>query len=426
MRVFKFLIQLIILSLLITTCSKDENEVIVPDFSKNAFYINNNNEYILVDGLIANSGGEGFQGNYDYQIVLFSSGISFDTSYSFDEGFDGVGDAISIEITTDSWEGPKSGIYSTDNEEGKQKIEDIMCFINFHTENWLSSNLYYFPSATMELQKERDEYEITINASGIELNVYDDDEILNDNIQIIAHYKGVLSECDFITEDPSICKFDIDTIDFTFGIDYEHPEKYLVPGEESDLSDENLEIVQSAIGTPTANIDGIMQVCHWVNQNFTFNNAGGTMAGVNTVDELFEIKTFYGCHSLALIISSVLREFGIPSVMTETADVQWGYDFRDGIVDYYAGHVMTEVYIGNKWILLDNNCTYVSEYDCTNPFISMEYSNQGGLFVFAKGVDIWDYRDENDLLTDDKLLDFSNNIHCYEDLFYTVGYKWDY
>ena len=406
------------------TCSKNEDKEFVPDLTKNAFYINSN-EYLLSDGLVANSGGEGLQESYDYQIILFSSGISFDTVCSFDEGLNGIGNAISIEITTNSWDGPQPGTYSTDNEEGEQNIEELMCILNFNTETWGASNMYYFPSATMNLRKEGDEYEITINAIGVEFNIEDDDEIINDNIQMAAHYEGILLECDFITEDPSVCKFDVDTMDFTFGIDYDDPAKYLVSGEESDLSDDNLKIVRDAIGTPSANIDGIMQVCHWINQNFTFSNAGGAMAGENTIDELFEIRTFYGCHSQALIISSVLREFGFPAVMIETADVQWGYDFRAGTVDYFAGHVMSEVYVDNKWILLDNNCTYVSEYDCTNPFISMEYSNQGGLFVFAKGVDIWDYRGGNDLLTDEKLLDFSNNIHCYEDLFYTVDYEWD-
>lgn len=223
---------------------------------------------------------------------------------------------------------------------------------------------------------------------------------------------------------PDDCIINIDSIDFTFGIDYNHPGKYLVPGEQSDLSAENRELVQNAIGIPGPNIDGILQVCHWINQYFTFENAGGNMAGINTVDELFEAKTYYGCHSLALIVSSVLREFGIPTVMIETADIQWAYEYRSGSIEYFAGHVMSEVYINNKWILLDNNCTFVSDYDCANPYISVINQNEKGLFVFAKGVDVWDYRGNDNSFTYDKMIDFSNNIQCYEDLFYTVDYTW--
>jgi hypothetical protein len=46
--------------------------------------------------------------------------------------------------------------------------------------------MYYFSSATMNLQIEGDEYEITINAKGGEFN--EDDEIINDNVQMAAHY----------------------------------------------------------------------------------------------------------------------------------------------------------------------------------------------------------------------------------------------
>jgi len=224
--------------------------------------------------------------------------------------------------------------------------------------------------------------------------------------------------------DPSICPFDVDTMDFSFGIDYNHPENYLIPGEQSDLSAENFEIVQSAIGTPSNNVYGVKVVCDWINRNFTFDNAGGGMAGLNTVNELFEIKKFYGCHSLALIISSVLRGFGIPAVMIETVDVKWGYDYRNGFVDYFKGHVMSEVYINNKWILLDNNGTYVDEYDYTNPYITGKEPFTWGFLVFAKGVDIWDYQCGDDSLTDKALLDFTNNVDCYESLFYTEDYKW--
>jgi len=226
------------------------------------------------------------------------------------------------------------------------------------------------------------------------------------------------------TEISEECAFDIDTLDFSFGIDYEEPEKYLIPGEESDLSDSFLLEIQNTMGIPTNNIAGILLVCHWVNQNFIFENAGGAMIGINTVDELYKIKKFYGCHSLALIISSILREFGFPAVMIETTDVQWAYDFNEGSINYFAGHVMSEIFINGKWILLDNNCTYIANYDTMNPFISQMTEPNNGYFVFAKGIDIWDYNGHDESFTHDKMLDFSNNITCYEKLLYSVTYSW--
>ncbi len=148
------------------------------------------------------------------------------------------------------------------------------------------------------------------------------------------------------------------------------------------------------------------------------------MIGKNTVDELYEIKTFYGCHSLSLIISSVLREFGFPAVMIETANIQWGYDYNAGNVQYFKGHVMSEIFVENKWILLDNNCTYVEEYDPLNPFISAMNSPQDDYFVYAKGIDIWDYSGRDDSFTHDNMVFFSENIYCFEEMFNTVNYNW--
>ncbi len=220
------------------------------------------------------------------------------------------------------------------------------------------------------------------------------------------------------------CNIDIDTIDFSFEIDYTDTSRYLIPGEQSDLNNIYLEEIQNAIGTPGNNIDDILFVCYWVNQNFTFTNAGGNMIGKNTVDELYEIKTFYGCHSLALIISSILREFGFPAIMIETADVQWGYNYNAGTVEHFSGHVMSEIYVENKWILLDNNCTYVEEYDHTNPFIPSSNYSTDAYFVFAKGIDIWDYSSKDDSFTYDKMIFFSENIYCFEEMFNTVSYNW--
>ena len=224
------------------------------------------------------------------------------------------------------------------------------------------------------------------------------------------------------------CNLNMENFDYSFGIEYDNHEKYLVPGEQSDLNDTYLEEIRSVIGTPEQNIAGIKTVCHWFNQNFTFTNAGGSIIGKKTVDELYESKTFYGCHSAALVISSVLREFGFPAVMIETASIVWANKCNNGTDQGFVGHVMTEVYVSDKWILLDNNCTYVENYDWMNPFISTMdqdyFYYKQGLLTYAKGVDIWDYgvRDESD--THEKMINFANNIDCFKDLFNSVNYIW--
>ena len=148
------------------------------------------------------------------------------------------------------------------------------------------------------------------------------------------------------------------------------------------------------------------------------------MAGKVTVDQLFGIKTFYGCHSTALIISSILRKFGFPAIMIETADVHWGYSYNAGTAQNFSGHVMSEIHVENKWILLDNNCTYVEDYDPMNPFIPVINHPTNAYFVFAKGIDTWEYSAKVDSFTHKNLIFFSDNIYCFEKMFNTVHYSW--
>ena len=91
-------------------------------------------------------------------------------------------------------------------------------------------------------------------------------------------------------------------------------------------------------------------------------------------------------------------------------------------IQSFSGHVMTEVYVLEKWILLDNDGTFVEDYDCMNPFIST--MDDQGLFTYAKGKDIWDYgvREESD--THNLMINFSDNIGCFEDKFNSVIYEW--
>ena len=232
------------------------------------------------------------------------------------------------------------------------------------------------------------------------------------------------NEDDVISPQLAECTFSADTMDWSFGIEFDKPDLYLIPGEQSDLSDSNFFDLHNALGDIESNLYDIQKVCHWINQNFQFENAGGNMIGIPTVDELYAARVFYGCHSLSLIISSSLRSYGIPTVMIETAGVQWAYDYRDSKTSSFSGHVMTEVYVAGEWILLDNDCSAVEDYDPANPFISMQAWNPDDYFIYAKGRDTWEYSEKEDGFTHRKMEEFSEYVHCYEEMFFTVNYAW--
>jgi PKD domain/Transglutaminase-like superfamily len=224
------------------------------------------------------------------------------------------------------------------------------------------------------------------------------------------------------------CELDMENYDVTFGIDYESPNTYLLPGEQSDLNDSYIEQIRNVIGTPENSLDGAMSICHYVNQYFSYEDAGGAMIGELTANDLFQQKKFYGCHSQALIIGAILRKFGFPVVMVETACVQWAYEYAAGTTYMFAGHVMNEVFVEDKWMLFDNNCTYVENYDCKNPFMNMKDLNYHfylkGVYVIGKGYDTWDYGEGYDDFTHTKMVEFSDNILCFADYFYTTNYYW--
>ncbi len=221
------------------------------------------------------------------------------------------------------------------------------------------------------------------------------------------------------------CNLNMENYDFSFGIEYDKPEKYLIPGEQSDLEETYFEELTTIFGTTEKTISTIMNICNWFNQSFSFSDEGGNMIGKKTVNELYKDKIYYGCHSAALVISSILREFGFPSVMIETASIDWAYDYNDNPNQGFRGHVMTEVYVEDKWILLDNNCQYVEDYNCMNPFIPAAGNNYQGLFVYAKGIDIWDYGVKDASDTHNMMINFADNLGCFEEHFNTVNYFWD-
>ena len=116
-----------------------------------------------------------------------------------------------------------------------------------------------------------------------------------------------------------------------------------------------------------------------------------------------------------------VAQFGsIRLILIEIDSIQ----YNAGQIQHFEGHVMSEIYIDNKWILLDNNCTYIEEYDPTNPFISTFVQSEGGYFAFGKGIDIWDYTKKDDEFTWKQMVFLSDNVYCFDEMFNTVTYDW--
>ncbi len=186
MKKFRFLILLIIIPLFIISCSKDENGDINRDLTKNVFYIGNN-EYLLANGNFAYVWKRYYP--YEVLIVLYTSGISNINGLNFT----GTGDVFNITINAADTSGVlNQGTYSTDFDEEKEWFLEIECYINANAETMEVSYGYIMTSGTMLLEKEENEYEITINGLGDKIN--DDGQLIESGIEMVAHYKGTLPE----------------------------------------------------------------------------------------------------------------------------------------------------------------------------------------------------------------------------------------
>ena len=127
-------------------------------------------------------------------------------------------------------------------------------------------------------------------------------------------------------------------------------------------------------------------------------SAGGQTIGVVTTDQLLEERRLGGCNDHGLVFVAVARELGYPAVMVFTNSVAWMELYQAGEAQQYVGHVFVEVYIDNRWVLIDStNGWYVGDgYDPTDPVIPLQGSIAGsseevyGFYVTHKGFDQWD------------------------------------
>lgn len=176
-----------------------------------------------------------------------------------------------------------------------------------------------------------------------------------------------------------------------FGIDYAHPEKYLAQGEQSQIS--NPAVLDSLRGGPKG-LAQLGRIYKWLVREFTKYNANGTTHGVVTVDELLASRRLGGCHDYALVYSAVARGLGYPALMLDTNNVKWIARFQGGDRGVHAGHVFVEVFLIDRWVLIDTTRGYYVEhgYDPLNPAIAMPGKGFYGespvrYFVMRKGID---------------------------------------
>jgi hypothetical protein len=178
-------------------------------------------------------------------------------------------------------------------------------------------------------------------------------------------------------------------------IHYSDPGLYLEQGDRSRLDANHAEWVVQELGDVPHTSRGAHQVMNWVLNNFEQGGPGDWRA---TVNEYFHLRLIESCGEQSLIIASVFRALGFPAIHINTVDLDFAEETELGTgID--VGHAMVEVYVEEeaKWILVEGFGRTVTEYDPNDPYIPLDGANPFNpdrpwrLFVFAKGLDQWDY-----------------------------------
>ena len=96
----------------------------------------------------------------------------------------------------------------------------------------------------------------------------------------------------------------------------------------------------------------LLNVGHWVDENLTCDPKAAYEW--RDFDGLVDGKVYGGCADHALVFGALARACGIPTVWVKTMDADWIREFRqNGTCTTWRGHVFLEVFVRDKWRLLD-------------------------------------------------------------------------
>lgn len=113
-----------------------------------------------------------------------------------------------------------------------------------------------------------------------------------------------------------------------------------------------------------------------------FSKDNSTPKFSRSVIDIFESKTFSGCSDIGMMMASILREKGVPTIYVETANVDWLNKEINNLPgsEVMQGHIFLEIFIDGKWFLYDPTFHILyDDYDSNNNNYPRRY------YVFAKG-----------------------------------------
>ena len=162
-------------------------------------------------------------------------------------------------------------------------------------------------------------------------------------------------------------------------VDYSAPAKYLEIA--SSLGNRDHIVSQARELKGNSDIVTIRNVLNWMDRNLKYDP--DRAYSWHSFDDAIREKTYGGCADQGIVCGVLLKGAGIPVIWVKTMDVPWIWDFKKGRkFESWSGHVFLEVYIDEKWMLLNPGAKLIytdySPKSCILP---------GNRFAYHKGND---------------------------------------
>lgn len=169
--------------------------------------------------------------------------------------------------------------------------------------------------------------------------------------------------------------------------DYSDPKVFLGHGKQSKITDTTYYFVENI--NDKKDFSTLAEIFHKLTKFNDFKENHNKMeiyADYTTEDYIREQK-LSGCTTYSLVFANMARAKGIPTVIVEGLKIDFINKFQNGNYDnHISGHFFTEVFVNNKWYLVDNTRGRLYlDYSIKNKVLPNEN------FLFGKGIDRWDF-----------------------------------
>jgi len=173
-------------------------------------------------------------------------------------------------------------------------------------------------------------------------------------------------------------------------VDHSDPALFSPPTEQTRLSPDVVE--QNKQLYPGENdMEKIKKIHAWVKENFEKYRGQGRMVAKQSAQQLYDGRKLSGCNDWGLLQTAMLRSVGFPVVFMNAANIDWAKKYRDDPSGSrgFHGHTFLEIYVDQRWILMDSTTgQYIEDYDFNDPILHI-HKKRGGYFVYQKGLDHW-------------------------------------